>query len=243
MKPIRDCVHTFMIVLVPLVGLLISGCALPHLDPVVYDGRCSDGALGLACLVDFEASPTARNEIKKHSNIRVLHYRSLLPLTIVEQGDFHEPITMPEPLSSFKERFFAAVQGEVGPSNFTVAQDPHPTDRLGYFKQLFGKGLVLDVRSVQWSLIRVPDWKAFTAVDPGPYVLVYRMRARLIQAEGPTILWQKTCPDKSFKTEQKYTLAEWQANDNLLLKVRAEKEANLCADELAASLFEKPNSH
>lgn len=68
------------------------------------------------------------------------------------------------------------------------------------------------------------------------------MRARLIQAEGPTVLWQKICRGKGFKTEQKYTLTEWQVDDNLLLKVRAEKEAKQCADEIAASLFEKPNS-
>lgn len=168
MKTVRDCVHTFMIVLISLAGLLIYGCTLPHLDPVEYDRRCSDRSNGLDCFVDFEASPTARNEIKGHSNIRVLHYRPLLSLPIVEQGDFHEPITMPEPLSSFKERFLAALQEEVGLSNFAVAQDPHPTDRLGYFKQLFGKGLVLDVRSANWSLMRVLDWTTILSpVDPG----------------------------------------------------------------------------
>ncbi|OQW40250.1 MAG: hypothetical protein A4C66_02360 [Nitrospira sp. HN-bin3] len=241
MKTVRECVHTFMIILVPLVSLLIHGCALPHMDPDEYDRHCSDGAQWVDCLSDFEAFPTARNEIKQHhSDIRVLQYRPLLHLTIVEQGEpvSRDRIAIPEPFSSVKERFLAAVQAEVRPSHFTVAQDPHPTDRLGYFKQLFGKGLVLDIRSMQWVLMRVPDWSVVLH-GTGHYALIYRVRVRLIRAEGPTLLWHYLCRSKGFRTEQKYTLAEWQADDNLLLKVKAEEEAKRCADDLAASLLEQ----
>ncbi|NJL17872.1 MAG: hypothetical protein HC938_12415 [Nitrospira sp.] len=241
MKTVLKYVQPLMTFLVPLVGLLIHGCALPHLDPDVYDRRCSDMSMGLSCLVDFEASPAARNAVKEHSIIRFIHYRPRLHVTILEPGEdiSDNKIAIPEPLNPLKERFFETLQEEVEPSNFHMAQDPHPTDRLGYFKQLFGNGLVLDIRSAQWILFRDSDWTAVTKIGSGHYGLIYTVRVRLIRAEGPTLLWQKLCRSKHFRTEQKYTLEEWQANDNLLLKRNAEEEAKKCADDLAASLLGK----
>jgi len=102
-------------------------------------------------------------------------------------------------------------------------------DEASLSKDVGKKGVVLDVETVNWSFVYFPlDWSH--------YRVIYVARARLIDANTGTRIAQAPC---EYKSDDKTPPTYDQMLDNkaALLKDMFAKAADVCAEQMAKSLY------
>ncbi len=168
-----------------------------------------------------------------HSPSRVFTYEStgysaasalftpLLAIAQVYEGTgLQRDLRLEDPVQRAQDRLVSKLQAHFNVTNVHVVPDPPKNDQIATLKQVFQKGLVLDIRTMNWGL---DNSRA-----------MYSARARLLRLEDSTLLWQATCKYVADATLPSPSMASLKANDGELLKTKLLDAADGCADQLSA---------
>ena len=213
-----------------LLGLLASGCVRAPLtggtQAEQHDALCFTHPFSPPCIAEIDVAAETRNVLQTQPEIRLIYYSPVSSLIAVGParpivGPTYRRIAMQDPLGRVMELFATTLRGELGLRDVNATREPLSpwSDTLRQLKQSFGQGIVLDFRTGKWELNANPTFNPF---DPGHYILKYAVRVRMIRVEDSTILWRTVCEGI---TKERHPLDELVANDNSLLKVKAEEVA------------------
>src|SRR5438105_2226951 len=145
--------------------------------------------------VDIRLDPQERDQLKTRSEILAIHHVPWASLPAQGEASRYSPIPQEDPLRTVKERFLAAVVGELGLTNVRAVAAPRLPPTLlnvGYaikvseLVRVFGHGYVIDFQTIGWALTVYGDekwWQFYMTTHYAPALLAYRARARLIDLD------------------------------------------------------------
>ncbi len=150
-----------------------------------------------------------------------------------------------DPAARVRDRVLSALQSEVGlpdvrrvelPLGRDDAGDPaagrsvtaDELSRLSRLRAALGTATLFEFETADWGL-------GFDFQDPGRYGVYYSVLARLLRLEDSRVLWR--APVRcgfARKGTANPTLAEWLANQGVLLRAKLDEAADECAQQLVA---------
>lgn len=132
-----------------------------------------------------------------------------------------EELSLEDPVLRVMERFIPAVETALDLKNVRVIQEPIASGDLDQLRIAFGKGLLLDFKTIHWTI--------FTNE------IRYSAQSRLVRLEDSKSPWQGVC-------DVRHVNPSWSWDDlmsaqGMPLKVKLNEAADICATQLVAQFL------
>jgi hypothetical protein len=153
-----------------------------------------------ACAGPRQLAVGDRRSLPSQPRVYAVHHSPAAAFVVLGSPRLPQEMQAEDPAPRVKARLVGALKANLMLSNVRLVSDAPQGDEVSTLKSIFETGVVLDVRTMKWGLSDAGphSFDSEGSITPGHRARAhYWGRARMINLEDSTVLWEATCSVQS----------------------------------------------